>query len=265
MGAGSGAPVFLQSLLDHPRCGPDHYRLIDRAALGGAAVSAGLITRADALGVTAVKGYGCTEHPSICLGRSTDPLSVRAGTDGRVCAGVDVRIRDEHGRHHVTGTGELITRGPDLFSGYVDTTMNVDAFDQGWYCTADIGTVDQSGYVTVLDRVKDIIIRSGLNVSASEVEAALSAMPGVAGVAVVAAPDARTGEHGCAFIRPATGHDVPSLSRIREHLAAAGLAKYKWPEEIRPYSTDFPRTPAGKVLKTALRDLARHPAEPAGC
>jgi acyl-CoA synthetase len=257
LAAGSGAPLFLQSLLDDPRCTPEHHRLIDVAALGGAAVSRELIERADALGVTAVKGYGCTEHPSISLGRTTDPLRVRAATDGHLCTGVDVRIRDEQGRHRRTGTGEIITRGPDLFSGYVDPAMNAAAFDQGWYRTGDIGSVDERGYVTVLDRLKDIIIRSGLNVSASEVEAALASMPEVADVAVVAAPDARTGEHGCAFIRPAAGHGVPSLPRIREHLITLGLAKYKWPEEIRGQSSDFPRTPAGKVRKSVLRKMAR--------
>jgi acyl-CoA synthetase len=257
LAAGTGAPLFLQSLLDDPRCTPEHHRLIGVAALGGAAVTRELIERADALGVAAVKGYGCTEHPSISLGHSADPLRVRADTDGHLCTGVDVRIRDERGGHHRTGTGEIITHGPDLFSGYVDPAMNIDAFEAGWYRTGDIGSVDERGYLTVLDRVKDIIIRSGLNVSASEVEAALASMPEVADVAVVAAPDARTGEHGCAFILPATGHSVPSLPRIREHLDMSGLAKYKWPEEIRGQSTDFPRTSAGKVHKTALRSMAR--------
>jgi acyl-CoA synthetase (AMP-forming)/AMP-acid ligase II len=264
LAAGSGAPLFLQSLIDDPRCTPEHHRLIGVAALGGAAVTRELIERADALGIAAVKGYGCTEHPSISLGHSADPLRVRADTDGHLCTGVDVRIRDERGAHHRIGIGEIITRGPDLFSGYVDPAMNTDAFEAGWYRTGDIGSVDERGYVTVVDRMKDIIIRSGLNVSASEVEAALASMPEVADVAVVAAPDARTGEHGCAFIRPAAGHSVPSLPRIREHLVMSGLAKYKWPEEIREQSTDFPRTPAGKVHKSALRSMARQSPAPDG-
>jgi acyl-CoA synthetase len=264
LAAGSGAPLFLQSLIDDPRCTPEHHRLIGVAALGGAAVTRELIERADALGIAAVKGYGCTEHPSISLGHSADPLRVRADTDGHLCTGVDVRIRDERGAHHRIGIGEIITRGPDLFSGYVDPAMNTDAFEAGWYRTGDIGSVDERGYVTVVDRMKDIIIRSGLNVSASEVEAALASMPEVADVAVVAAPDARTGEHGCAFIRPAAGHSVPSLPRIREHLVMSGLAKYKWPEEIRGQSTDFPRTQAGKVHKSALRSMARQSPAPDG-
>ncbi len=256
--AGSGAPVFLQSLLDHPECNREHLRLIDLAALGGASVPSGLIERADTLGVIALKGYGCSEHPSISLGRPTDSVQQRAATDGRICTGVEVRLRSEDGKLHRTGTGEILTRGPDLFSGYLDSTLNADAFDGGWYRTGDIGTFDERGYLTVVDRLKDIIIRAGLNVSAAEVESALGRMTEIAEVAVVAAPDARTGEHGCAFIRPVAGRQAPSLAHVREHLAAAGLAKYKWPEEIRTHTAEFPRSPAGKILKSALRDIARN-------
>lgn len=261
LAAGTGAPVFLQSLLGDPRCGPEHHRLIEVAALGGATVSPGLIARADALGVTALKGYGCTEHPSISLGAPSESLSLRANTDGRLCTGVEVRIRDGSGGIHRTGTGEVITRGPDLFSGYLDTTLNADAFDRGWYRTGDLGTLDDDRYLRIEDRLKDIIIRAGLNVSAPEVEAALTTMPEISDVAVVAAPDSRTGEHGCAFVRPSAGRDTPSLARVREHLAASGLAKYKWPEEIRTHMSDFPRTASGKVLKSALRDLAGRAAD----
>jgi len=81
-------------------------------------------------------------------------------------------------------------------------------------------------------------------------------MPGVAEVAVVAAPDERLGEHGCAFIRPTAGAEAPDLAAIRDHLEAAGLARQKWPEEIRAVA-DFPRTATGKVQKFALRDQLR--------
>ncbi|KQY06932.1 hypothetical protein ASD37_12505 [Mycobacterium sp. Root135] len=255
--AGTGAPLFLRDLLDNGRCGAEHHRLIGVAALGGASVPSDLIERADAVGVTALKGYGCTEHPSISLGVPSDPVSLRASTDGRLCSGVQVRIRDQNGRHHSEGTGEILTRGPDLFSGYLDPMLNVEAFDDGWYRTGDLGTLDDGGYITVSDRLKDIIIRSGLNVSAAEVELALAAMPEVDEVVVVAAPNVRTGEHGCAFVRPAPGFDTPHLTQVREHLAMLGLAKYKWPEEVRAYLGEFPRTAAGKVLKSKLREAAR--------
>ncbi len=92
-----------------------------------------------------------------------------------------------------------------------------------------------------------------MNISPAEIEAAMTSMPQVAGVAVVAVPDARTGEQACAFVRPVPGGEPPTLDQVREHLATAGLAKYKWPEEICAKRDDFPRTPAGKVRKAELR------------
>ncbi|KRD05754.1 hypothetical protein ASE48_16440 [Mycobacterium sp. Root265] len=256
--AGSGAPIFLQTLLDDPSCTPKHHELIGQAFLGGATVSAALVQRAQSCGIVATRSYGCTEHPSISLGRVEDELSVRAGTDGHVNTGVDVRIVDDSGRVCSSGQpGELQTRGPDLFSGYLNPAMNEEAFDRGWFRTGDIGTRDDRGHVVVMDRKKDIIIRAGMNVSAAEVEAILNAMPEVREAAVVAAPDPRTGEHGCAFIRPNSGHAPPGIDAVQRALTAAGLAKYKWPEEIRHQVADFPRTAAGKVRKADLRRMVR--------
>ena len=245
LSAGTGAPLFLASLIDHPDCTPEHHRLIKASSLGGAAVTPDLVLRAEALGIVAWRGYGCTEHPSIALGDVTDTIAHRAYSDGKVCAGVDVRICDDD--------GEILTRGPDLFCGYTDPSLNADAFDHGWYRTGDIGRLDDEGYLTIVDRKKDIIIRSGMNISAAEVEAVLIGMAGIADIAVVAAPDPRTGEHACAFVRPAPGYEVPDIDQVQAHMAAAGIAKYKWPEEIRQHLADFPRTGAGKVRKADLR------------
>jgi acyl-CoA synthetase (AMP-forming)/AMP-acid ligase II len=123
--------------------------------------------------------------------------------------------------------------------------------------------IDEDGYLTITDRKKDIIIRGGEKVSAAEVEEVLARMAGVAEVAVVPAPDARLGEHGCAFVRrnPSTsdGEPPPDLEGLRRHLAAAGLARQKWPEELRVVD-DFPRTPSGKIKKFVLRDELREEA-----
>jgi acyl-CoA synthetase len=136
-----------------------------------------------------------------------------------------------------------------------DPSLNHDAFDDGWYRIGDLGCLDDEGFLTIVDRKKDIIIRAGMNISAAEVEAVLISMPQIADIAVVAAPDRRTGEHACAFVRPAPRMDTPTVDQVREHMARAGIAKYKWPEEIRSYPTDFPRTAAGKVRKAELRAM----------
>ncbi len=140
-----------------------------------------------------------------------------------------------------------------MFCGYTDPGLNTAAFDGGWYRTGDIGWLDDEGYLTVVDRKKDIVIRAGMNISPAEIEAAMTSMPDIAGVAVIAVPDTRTGERACAFVRPVPGMVAPTLDEVRRHLSAAGLAKYKWPEEICDHRDDFPRTPAGKVRKTELR------------
>jgi acyl-CoA synthetase (AMP-forming)/AMP-acid ligase II len=254
LSAGTGAPLFLASLLDHPACTSRHHELIEMSSLGGAAVPAELVLQAERFGIVAMRGYGCTEHPSISLAMPGDPIQQRAHTDGRLRAGIEVRIVDDDGRQLPAGArGEIYSRGPDLFCGYTDPGLNAAAFDDGWYRTGDIGWLDQDGYLSVVDRKKDIVIRAGMNISPAEVEAAMTSMPAVAGVAVIAVPDRRTGERACAFVRPAPGRDAPTIQQVQHHLSIVGLAKYKWPEELWCQADDFPRTPAGKVRKTELR------------
>jgi acyl-CoA synthetase len=119
--------------------------------------------------------------------------------------------------------------------------------------------LDADGYLTITDRKKDIIIRGGENVSAAEVEEILVRMPDVAEVAVVAAPDARLGEIGCAHFRMLNGTPAPDLDAVRTMLDQAGLARQKWPELIREVP-EFPRTPSGKIQKFVLRQRLREEA-----
>jgi acyl-CoA synthetase len=116
--------------------------------------------------------------------------------------------------------------------------------------------LDEDGYLTIVDRKKDIIIRGGENISALEVEEVLMGIPGVAEAAVVAAPDRRLGEHACAFVRVNEGSAEPDLPMVRAHFEVAGIARQKWPEELRTVS-ELPRTPSGKVKKYVLRDELR--------
>ena len=153
--------------------------------------------------------------------------------------------------------GEIWSKGPDQFVGYTDAAETAAAFStDGWFMTGDVGVLDADGYLTITDRKKDIIIRGGENVSAAEVEELLIRMPGVAEVAVVAAPSDRLGEVGCAFFRMQPGAPVPALGDVQAFLDGAGLAKQKWPEFVRE-TTEFPRTPSGKVQKFVLRQQLR--------
>ena len=139
-----------------------------------------------------------------------------------------------------------------------DAELTANVFDSdGWYRTGDIGVLDADGCLTITDRKSDVIIRGGENISAAEVEGVLAHLPGVLECAVVAAPDTRMGEHACAFVRGT----APSMAEMHEAMAAAGLARQKWPEEVRTID-DFPRTPSGKVQKFMLRKQLREEATP---
>ncbi|HAM02411.1 MAG TPA: AMP-dependent synthetase [Acidimicrobiaceae bacterium] len=258
LAAGSGATYFLTSLLDHPDLTPEHLKLMSRIGLGGSPVPSAVTERMQSLGISAVRSYGSTEHPSTSGSRHEEPARKRHYTDGHPLLGVELRLLDEEGRQVGAGErGEILSRGPDCCVGYTDPRLTATAFDaDGWYATGDIGVLDEEGYLTIVDRKKDIIIRGGENISALEVEEVLLRIPGVAEVAVVAAPDARLGEHVCAFLRPGPGSDPPDMTAMRAHLERAGLARQKWPEEIRVVH-ELPRTPSGKVKKFVLRDGLR--------
>jgi len=254
---GTGASIFLATLLDHPDFTPAHAANMERIGLGGAPVPVELGRRAERLGIKIIRAYGSTEHPSTTGSQFDDPADQRHTTDGPVLPGVEIRLVDPDGADVPDGVaGEILSRGPELCFGYTNPALN-DAFDDdGWYHTGDIGVVDEHGCLTITDRVKDIIIRGGENLSAAEIENAIAGVPGIAEVAVVAAPDARLGEHACAVIRMVPGTEPIELADLLPHLEAAGLARQKWPEELRVV-TDFPRTASGKVRKVDLRASLR--------
>jgi acyl-CoA synthetase (AMP-forming)/AMP-acid ligase II len=253
--SGSGATYFLTSLLDHPDCSPAHLALMSRIGLGGAPVPAAVTERMTELGISAVRSYGSTEHPSTTGSRHDDSIEKRCYTDGRPLLGCELRIVEDGREREVGCRGEILSRGPDCCIGYTDPSLTATSFDlEGWYSTGDVGVLDAEGYLTIVDRKKDIIIRGGENISALEVEELLLRLPGVREAAVVAAPDARLGEHACAFLRLAPGSRPPDLQSARAHLREAGLARQKWPEELRLVK-EFPRTASGKVQKYVLREM----------
>jgi acyl-CoA synthetase (AMP-forming)/AMP-acid ligase II len=245
---GGGPPYFITSLLDHPEFTEDHLQHIPYAGLGGSAVPTALTRRLSDLGIVVTRSYGSTEHPSITGAAPHAPDDKRLLTDGCARPGVEVRLGDD---------GEIYSRGPDLCMGYLDPELTASAFDDdGWYRTGDIGVLDADGYVTITDRKADIIIRGGENISALEVEEALLAMSAVAEAVVVAGPDERFGERVVAVLRPRPGTSAPSLDEVRGHFKALGLARQKWPEELRQVD-DYPRTASGKVQKFVVRQHVR--------
>jgi cyclohexanecarboxylate-CoA ligase len=233
---------------------------LQRFLVGAAPVPPGLVTRAEAAGITAWRTYGSTEHPAVSSGGPDDPPGKRRLTDGRVAPGNEVRLVDESGDDVAPGTeGEIVARGPRQFVGYRDPALNADAYLDGtWFRTGDLARFDPDGYLVVTDRVKDVIIRGGENISAREVEEALAGAAGVREIAVCAAPDQTWGEIVCAVVVP--GEEVPTLESLRKRGTSAGLARHKLPARLLVVGT-LPRTAAGKVRKADLRHLLARPAD----
>ena len=248
LGMGGGATYFLISLIDHPDFTDAHLARMPFAGLGGSTVPIAVMDRITAMGIKGYRSYGSTEHPSITGCHLEDPEVKRNTTDGSPLLGVEIRLEDD---------GEILSRGPDCFMGYVDPELTASVFDEdGWYRTGDVGVLDDDGYLSITDRVADVIIRGGENISAQEVEEVLLGLAPVAEVAVVGAPDDRLGERTAAVLRLHEGAAAPTLEEVRAHLAAVGLAKQKWPESLHEI-TDLPRTPSGKVQKFVLRQALR--------
>jgi acyl-CoA synthetase len=256
--SGSGSTYFLTSLLDYPDITQAHLKLMKRIGLGGSAVPVAVTERMVDLGISPVRSYGSTEHPSTSGARHEEALDKRMHTDGHALLGVELRIVDDEGTDVAPGSpGEILSRGPDCSIGYTDPTLTTKAFDpDGWFHTGDVGVLDDEGWLTIVDRIKDIIIRGGENISALEVEEQLLRLPGVAEAAAVAVPDERLGERVCALVRLTPGAPAPDLAAAKAHFERVGLARQKWPEELRVVD-DFPRTASGKVQKFLLRERLR--------
>ncbi len=257
-----GAPVQLSGLLDQQAAGIATLGPLREFLTGAAPVPPSLVRRADAAGITAFRSYGSSEHPTVSAGAIADPLGLRAGTDGRLLAGYEVRLADAAGRDVPDGhAGEILTRGPELFTGYTDPALNAASFlPGGWFRTGDVGRVDAAGHLTVTDRLKDIIIRGGENISSKEVEDLLITHPAVADVAVIPVPDPALGERVCAVVVTQPGFTF-DVGQARDHFAAAGAARQKTPEVV-VLVNELPRTPSGKVRKDVLRSARK--AEPDG-
>jgi non-ribosomal peptide synthetase component E (peptide arylation enzyme) len=197
--------------------------------------------------------WGLTEFPVVTSPPPDGAPEVLDHTVGRPVPGVTVRVVDDSEREAAPGQeGELRLKGPQCFLGYVDASLNADAFDaDGWFRSGDRGRIDPDGNVVVTGRIKDAIIRNAENISAQEIEGALVTHPAVADVAVIGVPDSRTGERVCAVVVAAPGGDV-TLGALTEHCAAQGLSRHKSPERLELVDA-LPRNLTGKVLKNELR------------
>lgn len=250
----SGTPFHLSGMMAAAETNGHDLSSLQQYLVGAAPVPPSLIEACQHQGLAVYHCYGSSEHPTVTSGVIDDPLDKQLHTEGRAIVGSEIRFVDDDGKDVPSGEeGEICTRGPELFMGYLDPALNEAAFlPGGWYRSGDIGRLDAEGFLLITDRKKDIIIRGGENISSKEVEAILLTLPAVADAAVVAAPDQRMGEIVRACIVPAPGAMV-TLDEIRSHFFSAGIAKQKTPE-LLSIVDELPRNASGKVLKHKLRN-----------
>ncbi|MFI7675065.1 FadD3 family acyl-CoA ligase [Actinophytocola sp. NPDC049390] len=232
-----GPPTIFQTMLDLPGADLSTLRL---AVTGAAVVPVPLVERMQREFGTVLTAYGLTEAVVATMCSPDDDATTVATTCGRPAAGFDLALGDQD---------EILLRGPNVMLGYLDdpqaTAQAIDA--DGWLHTGDVGRVDERGYLTVTDRLKDMYISGGFNVYPAEVEQALARLPGVRESAVVGVPDDRLGEVGKAFV---VGTGL-STEDVITHCAGL-LANYKVPRQVE-FTDELPRNASGKVLKRVLR------------
>jgi 2,3-dihydroxybenzoate-AMP ligase len=240
-----------------------------RFSMSAAAVPPELFDELDRMGVACVQQFGMGE--GLCTGMSLDDSrAMRRDTVGYVLSEEDeARIVGPDGEDVPLGEpGELWVRGPYTIRGYWhDPERNAVAFSSdGFYKTGDVMTaqeIDGRRCLVVGGRIKDLINRGGEKINAEEVEEAIGRHPDVREAALVAMPDRKFGERGCAYVVPRQPLSPPSLAELTEFLQSLGLAKYKWPERVEIIER-LPRTQVGKVEKAGLRELIARKLEEEG-
>jgi len=264
-----GPPAFFVALLGVPGFATERVRSLRQVSCGGAGVTPAFVRSASAALECRVKrSYGSTEAPTVTTSTLDDDLDRAATTDGCPVGHAELRVVDTvdaidaidaieaidaaPGLGDVApgATGEIWVRGPEVCAGYDDPAATEAAFTtDGWFRTGDLGAVDPDGWLTVVGRLKDVIIRGGENIAASEVEGVLEAHPAVRQAAVVGYPDPRLGERVCAFVEADPAFD---LHECQAWFAARGITKFKWPERVEVVEA-LPLLPAGKPDRAALR------------
>jgi acyl-CoA synthetase (AMP-forming)/AMP-acid ligase II len=254
---GSAVPFFHAYLAAQRKHGPERLFPRIRACISGGAPKPPELhveIQRELGGRGIVSSYGLTEFPIATYCTFDDSDEMLATTEGRASPGVDIRVVDFDERECGVGEeGELRLKGPQMIRGYVDASLDANAFDaQGYFRTGDLGIKEPSGHVRITGRLKDIIIRNAENISAQEIENVLYTHPKIADVAVIGLPDAKTGERCCAVVVLAEGAQKLTLGDLAEFCGANGLAKQKVPEQIE-FVDVLPRNAMGKILKQDLR------------
>jgi long-chain acyl-CoA synthetase len=258
----AGVPTMYTALVNHPKIGETDLSSLSLCASGGAPLPVEVLTRFKELtGLTPSEGYGLTETSPLGTMQATN-AAPRAGTVGLPAPHTIIEVVDiETGLKLLPAAekGEICFRGPSVMKGYwKKPEATAAAFRGGRFHTGDIGVIDKDGYVTLIDRMKDMILSGGFNVFPRTIEEAIYEHPAVAEVTVIGIPDAYRGQSAKAFIAMQPGAPPVTFDELKAFLADK-LAKYEMPAQME-IRASLPKTPVGKLSKKELvaEELAKH-------
>lgn len=256
-----GVPLIFDSLSRADEFESADLSSLQTAIVGGAAVPQDLLRRWAEKGVLLRQIYGMTESGGVATATLKSEALQHPDSCGSGSIFTEVKVMKEDGSFAEPGEqGELVVRGPGVTPGYWgDQESTAAAIRDGWLHSGDLGVGDADGRVAFVDRLKDLIISGGINISPVELEAAIASLDGVAEVAVIAAPDPRFGETPAAIITVAAGHDLDEATVVAH--CERVLSDYKVPRYVVLNSDPLPRLPSGKIAKREIRDAYRDIAE----
>lgn len=249
----AGVPTMYMVMLQVPNVNPADFQNIRLAYSGGAALPVEVLKKFDEkYEVKLLEGYGLSECSPVCTVNPWKGVR-KPGSIGRLIPQMECRIVDADGNQVSQGTpGELLFKGPNVMKGYYNLPdATAEALQDGWMYTGDIGYMDEEGYYYIIDRKKDLIIVSGLNVYPREIEEILYAHAKVAEAAVIGVADKLRGEMVKAFVVLKQGESASERELIK--FCQERLANYKLPKTVE-FVEDLPKTSTGKILKRALKE-----------
>ena len=252
----SAVPAIYALLTSRPEAAIADTSSLRLVVCGAAPMPAELIARVErTLGVVLIEGYGLSEGTCASTLNPYDGVR-KPGTVGLPLSGQEVRVVDHDGTPVPQGErGEIVIRGANVMRGYLNRPEDTaKTLVDGWLHTGDVGIFDSDGYLRIVDRIKDMIIRGGENIYPKEIETALYSHDGVLEAAVVGRPDDVLGEVVVAYVSLRTEADL-AVDELHAHCAER-LAKYKRPTRIEVLDA-LPKNPIGKIDKPSLRALAR--------
>lgn len=252
----SAVPAMIHNMVTDPATAEYDLSSLEAVGSGSAPLPVKVIEAfKEKFGADIYEGYGLSEAaPTVSAHRRDEPI--KPGSVGRAFPGVEIRIVDEEGRELPTDeVGELIVRGDNISPGYFrNETATREALRDGWLYTGDIARIDADGYLFIVDRKKDLIIRGGFNIYPRDLEEIIVKHPAVAEVAVIGAPSETMGEEVVAFVVRKPGAQLEEAELIL--YCQEKLAKYKTPRHI-VFVDALPRNGVGKILKKDLREQVK--------